>query len=100
MSDSNPASARVLELADEFLERYRRGERPPLGEYTARFPELAAEIREVFPAMAVMERIALADESIEGRRQSPVSPAQQVFRQLGDFRILRAEVGEDMAAAG
>jgi eukaryotic-like serine/threonine-protein kinase len=92
MIDSNPASARVIELADEFLDRYRRGERPSLGEYAARFPELAAEIREVFPAMAVMERIALADESIEGRRQPSVSPSQQAVRQLGDFRILR-EVG-------
>jgi WD40 repeat protein/serine/threonine protein kinase len=92
MTDSNSASARVSELADEFLDRYRRGERPPLGEYTARYPELAAEIREVFPAMAIMERIALADESIEGRRLPPGPSRPHGLRQLGDYRILR-EVG-------
>jgi WD40 repeat protein/serine/threonine protein kinase/tetratricopeptide (TPR) repeat protein len=92
MSDSSSASPRVLELADEFLDRYRRGERPPLGEYTARYPELAGEIREVFPAMAIMERIALADESIEGRRLPPGPWRRLELRQLGDFRILR-EVG-------
>jgi WD40 repeat protein/serine/threonine protein kinase len=92
MIDSNSASARVLELADEFLDRYRRGERPPLGEYAARYPELAAEIREVFPAIAMMERIALADESIEGRRLPPGPSMRDGLSQLGDFRILR-EVG-------
>ena len=31
--------------------RYRRGERPALAEYTDRYPELADEIRELFPAL-------------------------------------------------
>ena len=62
----NRGPALVLELAEEFLERYRRGERPPLKEYIDRHPELADEIREVFPAMAMMEKIALADESLAG----------------------------------
>jgi hypothetical protein len=52
MSELEARSERVLELAEEFLERYRKGERPPLKDYTDRHPELAAEIREVFPAMA------------------------------------------------
>ena len=56
----------MLELAEEFLERYRDGQRPALKEYTDRYPELAGEIREVFPAMAMMEHIALADESLAG----------------------------------
>ena len=66
----------MLELAEEFLERYRKGERPPLKEYIDRHPELADEIREVFPAMAMMEKIALADESLDGRpdRRRPRSP--------------------------
>ena len=57
----------MLELAEEFLDRYRRGERPPLKEYIDRHPELADEIRELFPALAMMEQIALADESLDGR---------------------------------
>src|SRR5438132_13283758 len=62
-SGSESRSALVLELAEEFLDRYRAGQRPPLREYIERHPELAAEIREVFPAMAMMEHIALADDS-------------------------------------
>src|SRR5262249_5726902 len=42
-------------LAEEFLDRKRRGERPTLQEYLDRRPELAAEIRDLFPALLMME---------------------------------------------
>ena len=90
MSESESPSGLVLELAEEFLERYRRGERPPLKEYVDRHPELGAEIREVFPAMALMENIALADESIAGAAPAPEPPP---LEQLGDYRIIR-QVGQ------
>ena len=32
------------QIAEEFAARFRRGERPPLHEYTQRYPELAEEI--------------------------------------------------------
>ena len=35
----------IDDLADAFLERYRRGERPSLSEFTAKHPELAERIR-------------------------------------------------------
>jgi hypothetical protein len=94
MSDSESRSAIVLELAEEFLDRYRKGERPPPKEYMDRHPELAAEIKEVFPAMAMMENIAVADESVEGRDQESGGTGQErrVLEQLGDFRIIR-EIG-------
>src|SRR5262249_11625361 len=44
-------------LAHEFAERYRRGERPSVDEYAAWYPHLAAAIRELFPTLAMMERI-------------------------------------------
>jgi hypothetical protein len=64
MSASESKSGLVLQLAEEFLERYRQGERPSLKEYIDRHPQLAAEIKEVFPAMALMENVALAEESL------------------------------------
>src|SRR5262245_52952383 len=90
MSATGSKSEVVLGLAEEFLRRYRDGERPSLKEYIDRRPDLAAEIREVFPAMAMMENIALADESLE-----PAGPGReppQALTQLGDYRIVR-EVG-------
>ncbi|MCI0639577.1 MAG: protein kinase [Gemmataceae bacterium] len=80
----------VLELAEEFLDRYRKGERPPLREYIDRHPELAAEIKEVFPAMAMMENIAVAEESLETRGVR--SHGRPALHQLGDYRIIR-EIG-------
>jgi WD40 repeat protein/serine/threonine protein kinase len=84
----------VLGLAEEFLERYRKGERPPLREYVERHPELAAAIKEVFPAVALMENIALADESLEPRGEDSGSRGQRkpILEQLGDYRIIR-EIG-------
>jgi eukaryotic-like serine/threonine-protein kinase len=94
MPASESHAAAVLDLAEEFLERYRAGERPPLSEYTDRHPHLAAEIREVFPAMAMMEKIAIADGSLarDPTERVPASAAAAALRQLGDYRILR-EVG-------
>ena len=86
-------SGLVLELAEEFLERYRSGQRPSLREYIERHPRLADEIREVFPAMAMMERIAIADESLEGEPTGDMPAARGRFpEQLGDYRVLR-EIG-------
>jgi serine/threonine protein kinase/WD40 repeat protein len=95
MSTSESRSAAVMELAEEFLERYRRGERPSLKEYADRHPGLASEIREVFPAMAMMENIAIADESLEGDETAAhAAPSQRLALpdQIGDFRIVR-EIG-------
>jgi serine/threonine protein kinase/WD40 repeat protein len=92
-SGSESRSGLVMELAEEFLDRYRAGEHPPLREYIERHPELAGEIREVFPAMAMMENIALADESLEGDATGDL-PVRRLppLEQLGDYRIVR-EVG-------
>jgi WD40 repeat protein/serine/threonine protein kinase len=85
MADPTP-SERVAALADEFLDRHRRGERPPVREYADKYPELADEIRQVFPAVAVLENVA-----VEEPPAGP-PPAPALARQVGDFRIVR-EVG-------
>src|SRR5262249_38641058 len=61
-SDHGP----VDRLAEEFLERHRRGERPAIAEYVARYPEWAAEIREVFPALVMMERLKPTPDDLTG----------------------------------
>jgi WD40 repeat protein/serine/threonine protein kinase/tetratricopeptide (TPR) repeat protein len=93
MSVSPSRSEVVLQLAEEFLERYRRGERPSLKEYVTRHPDLAGEIHEVFPAMALMENIAVTDESLaEAPRGTEAARPGVPLEQLGDFRLIR-EIG-------
>jgi WD40 repeat protein/serine/threonine protein kinase len=86
-SDRNP----VEELAEEFALRYRRGERPPLSEYTARYPQWADQIRALFPALVVMERVRPGPEASAGPAPGP-RPDERPPERLGDYRILR-EVG-------
>ncbi len=95
MAAEESKSGLVLYLAEEFLARHRKGERPSLREYLDKHPELAEEIRQVFPAMALMENIALSDES-DGQPgaagATAVSAVSPPLQQLGDFRIIR-EIG-------
>ena len=55
MESGSPQRETVEQLAEEFAERYRRGERPPLSEYTARYPDHAEQILDLFPALVMME---------------------------------------------
>ena len=79
---------RVNEIAQEFLERHRRGERPEVTEYTDKFPELAETIREAFPAMLLMEGLGADDRP----GPTPAEAPPEVAQQIGEYRILR-EVG-------
>jgi WD40 repeat protein/serine/threonine protein kinase len=82
--DRDPVEA----LAEEFLARRRRGEQPAVSEYAARHPHLAGPIRDLFPALLLLEEAAgdsLAEPPAGRAASAPLS-------QLGDYRILR-EVG-------
>src|SRR5262249_21298796 len=89
MSKTGTKSEVVLALAEEFLDRYRQGERPSLREYIDRHPDLADEIREVFPAMALMENIALVNESVEESQPAAGAPEALPLQHLGDYRLIR-----------
>ena len=80
---------RFDDLAEEFAGRFRRGERPSLQEYVDRLPEMAAEIREMFPALVEVEQ---ADGDARREARQSATPAIPSLRELGDFRIHR-EVG-------
>jgi eukaryotic-like serine/threonine-protein kinase len=80
------------QLAEEFAARYRRGERPALKEYTDRYPDLADEIRDLFPAMI---RVEQAEGGRQGEAEGPARDPRAASpppRQIGDYRILR-EIG-------
>ena len=90
MSQLNAERKALEVLAEEFVARYRRGERPALSEYLAAHPELADEIRELFPTLVMMEELAPSDSESSA---SPAAAASEPPRlSLGDYRILR-EIG-------
>jgi eukaryotic-like serine/threonine-protein kinase len=95
MLPSDSARDGLLErLAEEFVERHRRGERPALSEYTDRHPDLAAEIRELFPAMVQIESLKpRAGELTEASTPTSPSPDQHIPERFGEYRILR-QIGQ------
>jgi WD40 repeat protein/serine/threonine protein kinase len=90
---TNTSSAdygRFEELAEEFAARFRRGERPGLQEYIDRCPDLADEIRELFPALVEVERVKEDGPAPPGAAEAAASLPP--LGQVGDYRVLR-EVG-------
>jgi hypothetical protein len=80
------------ELAEEFAVRYRRGERPTLTEYADRYPDLADEIRELFPAMIEIQHVeGQWQEGTDAVSAQPAPEAPRLTR-VGDFEIIR-EIG-------
>ena len=53
MAETTSGSDLLDDLAYEFVERHRRGERPSPEDYAGRYPHLAEAIRELFPTLAM-----------------------------------------------
>jgi serine/threonine protein kinase len=89
VSTNTPSCDRdpIEQLAEAFVERYRRGERPSLTEYAQAYPDLAEQIRDLFPALVLIEegKLGKAGPHVLG-------PAEGKPERLGEYRILR-EVG-------
>ena len=90
MSESTAERDPFEVVAELFLTRFRAGERPSISEYAARYPELAEQIRELLPALVMVEQ-DLTIEKDADRSDTPLAAPGQI-RQLGDYRILR-EIG-------
>src|SRR5262245_63319415 len=92
MGDNDPSMADPFgRIADEFVDAFRQGQRPSVGEFARRYPVHADQIRDMLPALVLMEK-AKASEA-----PGPPDPAQAPadaapLQQLGDYQILR-EIG-------
>ena len=76
-------------LAAEYVERQRRGEHPTVDEYAAQHPHLSSRIREIFPAIAVVEKL----KAERSRRSIGRSlPTCNALERLGDYRLI-GEIG-------
>lgn len=76
-------------LAAEFLEQQRRGGNPTIADYVAKHPELAHEIRELFPAIIALERLKSQGDA---PHRSRASLGATKLDRLGEFRLL-SEIG-------
>jgi serine/threonine protein kinase/WD40 repeat protein/tetratricopeptide (TPR) repeat protein len=95
MPTSDSSRDALLErLAEEFVERHRRGERPALSEYISRHPDLADEVRDLFPALVQIEKLKPVAGDLTGAFiATSTSHAEPLPERFGEFRILR-QVGQ------
>lgn len=91
--EDGPVDDRLDELAAEFVDRCRQGECPTIAEYVGRHPDLADEIRDVFPTVAQMEGLkAQIEIDQQSSAQRGLIAGHVPLTKLGDFRIIR-EIG-------
>lgn len=86
MTPPTDPSPEFERLVDEFLTRVRDGAAPEPEEYAACYPHLAAEIRQVFPTLRLLEEFG----SVADARKAGVDLTAP--RELGEYLVLR-EVG-------
>jgi WD40 repeat protein/serine/threonine protein kinase len=92
MTDDASSADLLGQIADEFVEAFRRGRRPSVEEFARRYPAHADDIREMLPALVLMEEAKSADDTSGQRRRARASAAAAPLQQLGDYQILR-EIG-------
>ncbi|WP_406696263.1 serine/threonine-protein kinase [Singulisphaera sp. Ch08] len=93
MNDSFSDGNQLGGLAEEFLDRRARGERPTVAEYADKYPELADQIRAFFPALMVVEELKPRADDLTNSFVVGLRPTRGLsMDRLGDFRIIR-EVG-------
>src|SRR5262245_36334485 len=88
MSDNDLSDADPLgQIADEFVEAFRQGKRPSVEEFARRYPAHADDLREMLPALVLMEKVKADDDSSGQRRQAKAAAAAAPLQQLGDYQI-------------
>lgn len=75
------------QIAEEFVAQLRKGSGVAISEYVERYPDLANEIEEYFPAIIALEGGKHISDS-----NGKVSLGASTPKQLGDFRIVQ-EIG-------
>ena len=87
-ADSERLQARDrLEVAiSRFADQVRQGDAPSIDEFTAGAPEVAGELRELLPFVALLERWK-ADRELDCLRRN--LPREFPIRRLGNYQIVR-----------
>jgi serine/threonine protein kinase len=88
MSSSSNERGPVGLLADEFLARCKRGEKPTIKEYCDRHPDLAEEIRDVFEAVLMVEDLRPGSDDTSDSSVASVRVEGKRLEHVGDYRIV------------
>ena len=75
---------RIDQLAEEFLDRLRRGEKPTVQELVDRHPELEDELRELLPTLAFMEEFKPRESDRQESPSEGVVEPETAPQQIGD----------------
>src|SRR5262249_10077792 len=92
MASSSDERGPVNLLAEEFLARCKRGEKPTIKEYCDRHPGLADEIRDVFEAVLMVEDLKPGSGDVSGSVGESANGNGKRLELVGDYRIL-CEIG-------
>src|SRR5262245_15867326 len=86
--EDGQAETLMGQIVDEFLERKARGERPDVEDYARRYPELAVVLRQMLPALGLMNWSAGVSSDPTPASSQEITPEGP----LGDYRLVR-EIG-------
>ncbi|MEM6365529.1 MAG: serine/threonine-protein kinase, partial [Planctomycetota bacterium] len=79
----------VEEIAERFVALLRSGASPSVSEFEREHPQHAKEIRELFPALIVMEQFGSVENAAGEANSLSSRLANSVPNRLGEYRILR-----------
>src|SRR5260370_20595411 len=90
-SSSNPSrTSEVAQIVAEWRQRLQRAEPIDLDEYTAKHPEIADELRDLYPTIAIIEDLKGDVKNLTGSiGAGGVFPEGKILERLGDYRLLR-----------
>jgi hypothetical protein len=81
--------ASLEQIADLFVAKLRTGERPSYEEYLQRFPEQATELKDLLPALVLLEGHAAA---IDSRVSNATPGSGPLPEEIGEYKIVQ-EIG-------
>src|SRR6516162_8470085 len=91
MSDNDPSAADPFgPIADEFVEALRQGKRPSVEEFARRYPAHADGLRDMLPALLLMEKAkSVADAPGQPGQARASAAAAPLPGQIGRYRVER-----------
>ncbi len=92
-TDCAQTDQQLAEVIDQITDEIRSGQSPSLAEYQRRFPDLADQLRQLFPTLGMLGKLSGAtDHTIAETSEPAPNIIGQWAHQLGDFQII-GEIG-------